>query len=147
MRYLAKIPKTCERKGVDRLVLESFMYRITEVAAAVHAQEMTFSVAQTGGSLVARNVTYEGVVLDLDTVGAFSREPEDHISQDYLEMSLSVAVLRRAVSNNHQNDLPARIRSAYLEKLEAFGAEAAWKSRIEQIIGSDEQIAGITRAF
>lgn len=147
MSYLSRIPRLCEEKGVSEVVLKGFVQRITEVAAALHAQEMTFSRENTGGSLMARNVTYDGTVLDLSTAGEFTRRPENHIVQDYTEMALTVAILRRAVSYRERKKLPGQIWAAYREKLEVFGAESSWASRIERTLDSDEAVAAIRGTF
>lgn len=139
VKELVKIPARCEREGVAKRVLTGFTNRLTEVAAALHVQQMTFSPGDWdgGGSLQPRNVTYAGVVLDLNTAGKFSGEPEDHIGQDYAELTFSVAVLRRLVSGRPQSGLAASIRASYLENLAQFGADKPWIARIERAISSD----------
>lgn len=139
-KELVKIPARCEGEGVAKRVLSGFINRLTEAAASLHAQQMTFSPGdwEGSGSLQPRNVTYAGVVLDLSTAGKFSREPEDHIGQDYAELTFSVAVMRRLVSGQPQPDLAASIQASYLENLAQFGADKSWTARIEQAISSDK---------
>jgi hypothetical protein len=147
-RNLRNIPAACQRQGVDEVVLAGFINRVTEVVALLHAQEMTFSCApQMGSSLVARNVTYDGVVLDLDTAGNFTREPESHVVQDYSEMLLTIAGLRRIVRTDSPPELSASIWAAYREKLAGFGVAPAWAKRIEAVVDTSPRVANVTEVL
>jgi hypothetical protein len=144
-KNLRTIPAVCQRQGVDEIVLTGFISRITEVAALLHAQEMTFSRApRVGSSLVARNVTYDGVVLDLDTAGTLVRVPESHIVQDYSEMLLTIAGLRRVVRTDRSPELSTSIWAAYREKLTDFGVAPTWAKRIEAIVDISPSVARMT---
>lgn len=146
MLVLDEIPRLCERKGIARRVLQTFVSRLCEVAALTHAQKLTFSrIPEIGSSMMSRNVVYDGTVLDLDTVGDFTRDPASHIQQDYSEMTLSIAVMRRLVANNPMLDVSDLARRTYLENMLAFGASSKWVSKVEQAMASSANIMGLNK--
>jgi hypothetical protein len=141
MQELYAIPGRCVQSGVADRVLAGFIGRITEVAALVHAKELIFSsVANVGSSLMPRNVTYAGTVLDLDTVGEPTGEFAAHIAKDYAEMLLSIAALRRLVARERPFGLAGRIYAAYREKLDAFNAPPAVRRRIEEALKASDYV-------
>ncbi|HSX33760.1 MAG TPA: hypothetical protein VLF91_05495 [Candidatus Saccharimonadales bacterium] len=141
---LQRIPERCAQHGVAELVLHGVVQRMTEVMALLHAQERGFSRHDgVGSSLMARNVTYNGVVLDLDTAGEFARTPEEHIDQDYGEALLTVASLRRIVAPQPRGDITGYMRQLYLRKLDQFGASTNWRRRVVNVLDTSQYIARV----
>lgn len=118
---LSKIPRSCEEQGIAKLVLDEYIDKVTEVAALGHSADMTFSEGfNTGGSLINRNITFGGVVLDLDTLGPIHDERMKYMGKDFDELVLSVGTLSRLVSDKSQEFLGEQVETAYKSKIEIF---------------------------
>lgn len=118
---LRQAPKRCRKAGIDELVLDTFLDRLLEVAALTHAHDATLSGHDgVAGSFHPRNVTYGGVVLDLDTYSPLFENAKKYLNKDLHELTGSVQTLESLVSDQPAQDWPARIKRRYFEHAETF---------------------------
>ncbi len=139
LRELHRIPHEIQDEGIADKVIHAFVDRICEVAALAHASRYTLSSLSDsgiGGSLISRNVTYEGVVLDLDTMGQLNGDAADYVVNDFGELLLSVACMRRLVAPRYDLNLFDYVRETYFSKLREFSDDPNWTAKIERAVTS-----------
>ncbi|MCL5409481.1 MAG: hypothetical protein M1607_01315 [Patescibacteria group bacterium] len=123
--------------GVAINVLHRFTDNITEVAALGHTHGYAFSLKMNvGGSLVSRNVTYAGVVLDLDTMKPFEDNLLQLLSQDFTEMVVSVACMRRLVSSRRLPGLFDYLMDTYLAQVALYHDEQTVYRQLRKTVGA-----------
>ncbi len=135
LKWLQEIPLRCEREGISDLVLPTFIDRMTEVLALGHTNKLTFrSNLGYAGSFNPRNVTFEGTVLDLDTVGKMPESWEPNAANDLAELIESVSVMERMVSKSYTENLAVRVYDSYRGKVEEFGFNSQWRGRLLAVV-------------
>lgn len=120
---LSYITDRCVATGVDEHVLGRFINNMVRMVAVAHANERVFCRGDiAGGSLMPRNVTVGGAILDLDTLGKLA--PEAHwrkIPRDIQEMTLSIASIERVVRTKNAPKLFDYVLNKYLAELSKLG--------------------------
>ncbi len=149
LKTIQKIPQLAQKNGIATLVLDKFIDRVTEVAALGHAAGYTFSPPdlETGGSLISRNVTYNGVVLDLDTVRLLEDGAEVYITKDFQEMVLSVACMLRLVTASYPEGLFEKIQDTYLAKSKQYSDSQIQIDGIESAIQRDKLSSEVMKSL
>ncbi|MBI2012125.1 hypothetical protein HYS91_05135 [Candidatus Daviesbacteria bacterium] len=116
-------------KAIALKVLTRFIKRVVEVAALAHSEGYTLAMERyVGSSLSSRNVTYNGIVLDLDTFGSLKDAQYGSLYCDLKEMLATILVMRRLVSRDIVSWLFDQMSEIYLQQLRDF---EAGKQRVE----------------
>ncbi len=123
--------------GYSKIILNTFIDQICEVASLGHQAGYTFNSPDVGsGSFAPRNITGAGYVLDLDTFGRFPEEHERLLETDFKEMLLSTQCLSFLFSSSQPN-IAADLFAVYSDKLQkvADGTKSAGtiQSKVDNI--------------
>lgn len=132
LEILHQLPASVQKTGQSEIVLDDFIDKVTEVAVLAHSDGRVFSPKdkQVGGSLMARNVTYAGVVLDLDTMRTMDGGVEEWAARkDFEEMACTVACMARLVETSYSGWL-VKLFDQYSRKMNQWGKNSEYNKKM-----------------
>lgn len=132
---IREISVKCDSSGIADEIIDGFINRVTEVAALAHSQGISFSrYSCLGGSLTSRNITYAGIVLDLDCMRPVNNRQTGRIMKDFSEMLTGVACLSRMVTMKRGVELLEKVLNSYISHFNNFCEDRIWQSSVRKAL-------------